>query len=630
MKILKILFTVLCFFCFTIQANSQAPKTPTKVQPGKVSPKPPAYTKPKNGSIKDTTTTYEFAPIADRDPGQIYKPRVRGYVDMHTHLMSHLAFGGKIMYGTPDPQAPALAGTFFRGSDISHSEQCNTSMEPAGSMARALGDCNVVHGGWGMFDNNCGDPIRQQVVNDLDKNYIFKTGGLIPDHLHKDGAGYPHFKNWPHQSSVTHQQMWYEWLERAHKGGLNIMVALAENNSLLAKLAGAGEYIDDNSSIKLQLREIKNFVNRHSGFMEIAKSPEDALRIIKAKKLAVILGVETDDIGNFARRAKFGQHERITIEHVKAELKDLYNNYDVRYIFPIHVADNLFGGTAVYDTTLALSTKYYTNHFIEVESVRGRNIGYKHGKKRFDKDDFLNEFTQELIKSRDLGDVISNQPNYPAPPAGSGHVNKRGLTTLGTAAIVEMMNLGMMIDIDHMSEKSMLGALAASKLYARLRGAEFYPLNAGHNGIRGDNGTERNLHPAVADSIFKTGGMIGVGTANATPNEFVQNFMNVYNIRRSPNIAFGSDVNGMEPLPKQSPGLNSDAFYAGFPLGKIMRENGFPWDYTNEGVAHYGLMPEFFHDVKGQPNGENVSILLNNSADRFITMWEKCVKLSRR
>lgn len=564
-------------------------------------------------------------------PETFYTPRVTGYVDMHTHPMSHLGFGGKIMYGTPDFQTVAFPGSFYKGFDVFKAE-CNTKIEAPGegNYLWALGNCNAMHGGPGA-DNDCGNLIRQFLVNKTDKIYkhrdkLFLDASIKADHPHT--GGYPDFDHWPHQSSVTHQQMWFTWIKRAYDGGLRIMVMLAVNNSLLAQASAADKsYIDDKTSIELQLSEMKKFVARHNDFMVIAKTPADALRIIRSNKMAVVLGIETDDIGNLTVRNKF-KKEQIDINKVRQELRNLYDNFDVRYIFPIHIADNLFGGTAVYDAMLALSTKYYTNSYVQVRNSSGESIGYRHAKELFDN----SSLAKDALRSLDLGWVIDHQPDYPAPPAGYGHANAKGMTALGISTLAEMMKMGMMIDIDHMSQKSMVNAIAVSKLFgAGRRDPNGYPLNAGHTGIRGNNGSERNLYRPFVDSIIKTGGMIGIGTANTTPDKFISDFNDVFRqSRNSLNIAFGTDANGLEPLPQATPGLNSERFYSNFPMGKWMRPNGQPWDYTREGVAHYGLMPEFLKDVRERPGGAAVDRVLKNSADQFIRMWERCEMLSNK
>jgi microsomal dipeptidase-like Zn-dependent dipeptidase len=545
--------------------------------------------------------------------------QLKGYVDMHTHLMSHLAFGGKVLYGAPDENTLMLKGSIYRGWDLFKPTTCNEINEVPGSVGRALSDCNAIHGGWGATDNNCGNTIRAEIVNKVDKIYVFKQKNGVGDlgHIDHPHGGYPNFTHWPHQSSVTHQQMWHEWIKRAYNGGLRVMVSLAVTNSLLAEAASADQYIDDKSSVELQLIEMRKFVQRHSDFMEIAKSPADLRRIVKANKLAVILGVETDDIGNLTRRSRF-KNENISMLQIKGEISRLYYTYDVRYIFPVHMANNIFGGTAVNNNLFALSTKYYTNNYVEVIPSTGENIGYQIGNEDFG---FPGA---ELLRTLNLGWIIDHQPRYNNPGPGYGHKNKLGLTALGISALVEMMKLGMMIDIDHMSDKAQRQAFQVARLYG------FYPLNCGHNGIRGPNSTERNIARDLVDSIEVYGGMFGVGSTDATPQMFVNNYLNVWNqIGRKP-IGIGTDVNGLEPLPRCTNNLDSAQFYRGFPL-PLSNMGNKKWNYTKEGVAHYGLMPEFLKDVSMRTNnGMTVYSQLMESAEYFAQMWEKCERMNKR
>src|SRR5262245_9594486 len=76
--------------------------------------------------------------------------QLEGFADMHTHPMSHLAFGGMIVYGAPDEGALMLAGQKYRGWHGTE-RNCWLVNEPAGSVEWALGFDNAVHGapgGW--------------------------------------------------------------------------------------------------------------------------------------------------------------------------------------------------------------------------------------------------------------------------------------------------------------------------------------------------------------------------------------------------------------------------------------------------------------------------------------------------
>ena len=85
----------------------------------------------------------------------------------------------------------------------------------------------------------------------------------------------------------------------------------------------------------------------------------------------------------------------------------------------------------------------------------------------------------------------------------------------------------------------------------------------------------------------------------------------------------GTDANGLEPLPKASKGLKSSEFYDGFKKSGIS-DSSRTWDYTKDGVAHYGLMSDFMRDVKTRTDGAGVHDKLWQSAEYFARMWEKC------
>src|SRR5262249_45547808 len=105
-------------------------------------------------------------------------------------------------------------------------------------------------------------------------------------------------------------------------------------------------------------------------FLEIARTPGDARRIVKAGKLAMVLGVEVNDIGDFMKNREFvakaiaaerGDRAadgwlRITMRQY---LKRLYDQ-GVRHIVPIHVIDNAFGGAALYSPMLDVGNYIFT------------------------------------------------------------------------------------------------------------------------------------------------------------------------------------------------------------------------------------------------------------------------------
>jgi microsomal dipeptidase-like Zn-dependent dipeptidase len=451
--------------------------------------------------------------------GYVFSPQnscampLRGWVDMHTHPMSHLGFGRKAMHGAPGLGCIIPAGT----------HNCNRDEFRATSIDQALGNCNSTHGGWGT-DNDCGDYIRAGIINyALDDKFEHKSDNPHGDHHH---AGYPALSFWPNHTSILHQQMWSDWIRRARDGGLRVMVALTVNSELLAEIINGDGPYDDKTVADIQIDETVRFVNNNRSFMEIAYSKADLERIVRANKIAVVLGMEVDKIGNF------GKSGVVTNEAtVRAEIQRLYNK-GIRYVFPIHLVDNSFGGAAVYEMLFNFANKHANGRHFSVTTSSDPNVQYRanatDGPLGLENGlilgmrGFLEGLGQipapcfnDAIKcfpppgkvrccgsfERILG-ILSPAAEFDAYKfVSGGHVNSNGLTPLGEAAIDEMMKLGMMIDIDHMSERSMTRTI---ELAERRSGG--YPLNMGHNGIRGPGGNERGAPIAFRSATINTRG----------------------------------------------------------------------------------------------------------------------------
>jgi hypothetical protein len=565
-----------------------------------------------------------------------------GYADMHTHPMSHLAFGGMVVFGAPDPGSLMLAGQRYRGWHWGE-KNCWLSNGPAETVEVALGFDNQVHGapgfGTGTFGdaNNCGDLLRSAIVDKLEEKYIHEApngglAGVINDHPHH---GYPDFRHWPHWSSVTHQQMYWEWIRRAHGGGLRVMVALAVNNTLLAKATNASQFLDDESSVRLQIEEIKKLVDRHhparGGFMEIATSPEDLRRIVGAGHLAVVLGVETDDFGNLAKRAAAG--EVITQAKVDAEIHELHG-LGVRYLIPLHFSNTVLGGYAITRDLFALSSREYTNLHPQVRQSCGEGIHFELRPAAF------SDPERHALRTRDLGRIIDTQPERSAPSAGCGHANVLGLSPVGAGALRTMMNLGFLIDIDHMSRLAAEAALGIAN-------ERSYPLNTGHNGPSGPDcqgaapANEQACHenvrtPRQYEAVRRLGGMVGLGHGGTATN-FVRTYRRVLDLLGNRPIAIGTDVNGLEALPAPDPEARV-TYSASFPRYRFGNRT---WDINSvraadgrevgDGVAHYGLMPDWIRSWQASRNPETRMTARGmeafmGSAEGFARTWERAAR----
>lgn len=592
-------------------------------------------------------------PPPPRPKVPVAPPRLTGWVDLHTHPLSNVGFGGKLLYGGVDI-----------GALLPSDPSCNHSVR-ATSVEHALGHDKSTHGGWDAFSNTCGDALRAQFIHQFQGLNRANDPG-------DDASGYPTFSDWPKWDDITHQKMWVEWIRRAHVGGLRVMVALAVNNKTTADaVAGPGDYAtDDKTSADLQLVEIKSFVGRHSDFMEIAYSSADLYRIVSANKLAVVLGIEVDNLGNMHRIPG------LTQAAISAEIGRLYGE-GVRYIFPIHVIDNPLGGTAVYEDVFNLSNRRETGHYWALACAPPNDgIEYIHKPAGFD------PLTSGFAGAK-LGMILGPSDRAPVPSGCSGMVNSRGLSTLGIFAIKEMMRRGMLIDIDHMSQASANGAIDIAD---HVPGG-FYPLNSGHNGLRcaspGQACNERAFTAAQYGKIGKFHGMAGIGSAGEKAFQWTQMYLAVTQAMGSSGVGgFGTDTNGfamgMPSSTSSGAVVNSPAYNActaavhaanpcgtlataakpacarqvaigdadcktrfpaawkclqncDHPLPPVQYGSAFPmstlgnrsWDYNAVGVAHYGMLPDFLQAVRSAPGG--ASMIDNNlmhGADYFFETWK--------
>ncbi len=532
--------------------------------------------------------------------------RLKGFVDLHTHPLSNVGFGGKLIYGGMDV-----------GALLPADPDCNKDVR-ATSMEQALGHDGSTHGSFGVggptsagglgIQNSCGDFIREQVIHQVQQ----QNKGAQDES--SDAHGAPDFKEWPVWNDITHQKMWVDWIHRAYLGGLRVMVALAVNNKTLGDMtAGPGDFAtDDKSSADLQIAEIKSFVSRHSDFMEIASSSADLERIVRANKLAVVLGVEIDNIGNLNKVSPLTNAEIVT------EVNRLFGE-GVRYIFPIHLIDNPFGGTAIYQDIFNYSNFREAGHWWE--PICAPNINHTFAPIGGAL------FTAGVLAK--LGAVF-NPPTYPACPNGTGQVNSRGLTSQGEFAIKEMMRHGMLIDIDHMSDKSQTTTI---QIATQVLGG--YPLNSGHSALRETGGNERSMTAAHYEDIGKLHGMAGIGSAGVDAYTWAEQYRQAIGAMGNGAIAgFGTDTDGLAMGMPHRAG-SSVRYDDAFPRSTLGTQW---WNYNKDGVAHYGMLTDFLKDVRtapaSGPGALNGADLVDNhlmfGADYFVQTWKKCEELKTK
>ena len=502
---------------------------------------------------------------------------VFGYAETHMHLGGSSALGGRLGYGAP-----------FHPLGISH----------------ALGNCEVHHGPQGTLD------VLDTVVN---------AQRSAPPHATE---GWPTFSEWPQWGSQTHHQTYWVWLKRAWMGGLRLMVNHLVANEEICQLWPYQRHdCNEMESAALQrevVLDLQDYIDAQmggpgKGFFRIVYDSAEARRVIEAGKMAVILGTENEKVFDCG---EYLDQPQCTREHYEREL-DRWYQLGIRSIFPIHLLDNAFGGTRITDDP-ALSVLYQTANLVAT--------GHPFATVPCDSvEDYPEPGSAETDPPRGIFEaiLISVMGPPPLPPATDCQRNARGLSPMGEDFIHALIDHGVMIETDH------TGVLARRRIFdiAQQRGV---PVFSGHTGEIGP----------VKDSrrILEVGGIISNLTdepADVTI-AFVQDlerlWLELFGSTEGLATGHGSDINGIHNQPPPHPDAGSDPLNYPFRSydGQVVFDKQLSgeriFDLNVDGVAHYGLYPDYFADIQRRPGGEAVLKYLFRSAEAYLQRWEQVEK----
>lgn len=577
-----------------------------------------------------------------------------GFADLHNHQFANLGFGGLLLWGEP-----------FNEQGISHALPWSDFMpsapgevvKPDGTEVPRFG-C----GGLGLY-SHCPDTCPPGTGPGTDQwcegVAIHGAGGL--DNLlqavlsgtwgHNVG-GYPEFDGWPRWNNYTGQQAYVDWVRRSWLGGQRLMVMLAVNNESLCSLVNrrATFGCDDMSAVDRQLQGAKNlerYVDRAddglengSGWYRIAYSSGQARQLAAAGKLAVVLGVEVPSL--FGCKPAGG----CTVQHVQDRL-DHYYGLGVRHILPVHNTDNAFGGTALYNEIFAANNRIITGDWWDVENCDpGTGIDFHAG------------LTDDPLFSYFAGLAGEDVPEV---PEGSS-CNARGLTPLGEAFMGMLMDKKMIIDLDHLSSRSLNRSLdlAETRNYPALAmshsgflGSALAGGEGNHEGNKTDHQLERirALGGTVATILHQGGrqdvreyqrgdGSVPVALdCGESSKAWAQAYLYAAEKMQGRAVAIGSDFNGLAGMP--APRAGGEACHGDKPsgytpgalvqypfttrvgtsLGRQVVGNRV-FDFNTDGLANNGLLPDFIEDLKAIGLSDADLDPLFGSAEQYIRMWE--------
>lgn len=527
-----------------------------------------------------------------------YVPPVWGVADLHTHPASHRAFQG--------------AGMFWGSPGLTLSSRIEIDMPACRPDTHAAGDDLV------------GTPMRQAVMAQLDG----LTGAA---HVH---GGSPDFESWPHALSAAHQQMHITAIRRAYEGGVRLIFASATDNQTLSMLwhrnydffgnpRPAFDPTYDYESARRQIAFLRDMAGRNVSWMRIVETPEQAREAIRSGRLAIVLSLELDTLN---------------VDQIRT-LRTL----GVRHVIPVHFADNEFGGTAVYGATDPTSSDnvfntanwFLNGRFFSV--VGDPLIRYRLGRPQK-----LHYHANDFLKGGAVEPVAISDAEYATlgyAGVSGGHRNARR-ANLGS--IRQLMRLGLMIDVSHMSQLTTEDVLGEAVVRS-------YPIMSSHTGLRADGilgNDERALLESQASTIRRLGGVIGIGTATRSEGAgalaaWVRDYSRMRALLGGRGIALGTDLNGLQPQ------LASTTVASRYPIDVASRRaptwasstarplsqyrlGRRAFDGNRDGLAHYGMLPELFQALESVPaearterlSGTEVVDSLFRSAEDVLQYWE--------
>jgi hypothetical protein len=487
--------------------------------------------------------------------------KVGGIVEGHMHWMTFEYFGGNFHCGKP---------------------------WDAYGITYALPDCSSIEGPQGSaapFQNflNYGSPAAPH-----------------------DTSGYPKMTAWS-PGNLTYEGTYWRWIQRAWLGGLRLMVMSVNENRVLCELQQNRKYgCNEMDTVRRgfqDIQELQRYVDAQAGgpgkgFFQIVTDPFEARRVINQGKMAVVLEIEVSE--PFDCRG----WEQPSCDQAQVD-KGLNEMYDlgVRSSLLLNKFDNPLTGVRFDSGPVGIlingGNKNSAGSFFSARTCTGP----------------LHD--NEIFTGFQPGDTVVDSalsmvgvqggtlPAYPPPP----HCNTRGLTTLGKHVVKRMMDLHMIVNPDHMSQAGVDATL--DLLEARK-----------YSGVISPHGW---MDPGNWPRIWKLGGMAFPG--HSTAPDYVKDWK-TYRPKQTPYAfgwGYGADLGGLSHQPDATTDGHIDypfKSYDGRVTFQRQKTGDRTFDYTKEGVAHYGLYPDWFADLR-RLGGKQMADDLWNGAEAYLEMWER-------
>ena len=464
---------------------------------------------------------------------------------------------------------------------------------------------------------------------------------------------------------ILRDQINEDQLRAAYAAGLRLMVVLAVNTERPCEILSAGNLLpivgdplraahlipsmscDDSSNIDRQLAAARAFEAKveaedpapGSGFYRIVTTPAEARAAIRQGKLAVVLGIEVDNL--FDCGTGMGRNNACSVAQMTQRM-DRYRAMGVRQVNLIHLTDNGFGGMALYDDKLVFNSWGMNGVLPGMRDCSASGVFWRFGP-AVTSDDVLQKEKELAALSGAFsapvaGELIKGYMNGIPKSAAPGMCNTSGLTALGERALTELMNRKYIIDVDHMSQLAVGRALQLTAM----RG---YPVIASHSGLLeaslGAHAAEGQRSATQIDSLRRMGGSLSIiahqGNANEIPGfpgsvpsncdgsskEWAQVYQWAVNRLGGPTVAavgIGSDFNGIDKTVVPRFGKNA---CDGNGTQAAQQQNRTQTAFDTLGLANIGLYGAFIQDLKNVGLTDAQLAPLMRSAESYIQAWER-------
>jgi hypothetical protein len=511
----------------------------------------------------EVETSTSGSPVRNKTPWS----EVKGTMDLHSHMMAFEFLGGKAHCGRP--------------------------FHPYGAPS-ALTDC-VDH----QAGNGCGAVLD---------NVLYGN----PARCH-DPSGWPDFKGWPDHNSLTHEQTYYKWLERAYLAGVRVDVNLFVENKVLCELYPLKQNdCNEMNSVRLQNKDIDQFQDYIDaqnggpgrGWYRIVKDPFQARKVIAEGKLAVIKGIEVSEPFDCA---VYNDQPKCDRAQIDRQLNEVYG-FGVRQMELINKFDNALAGVAGDNGETGVvvngGNRLETGKYWQMQACNGP------------KDE---EDKQQIgVYNHDENDIGSNLLEQYAPPGAApvypsnSSCNARGLTDLGEHAVRRLEQKHMIIDPDHLSVR------ARNSLMNIAEATRYSGVVSSHSWST----------PDVEPRIYNLGGTITPMKDDA-PN-WIKHVRETKAKAKTGTfyfgIGFGDDMNGFSAQPGPRTGPNPVQYpFKSFDGGVTFnrgRSGNRLWDFTKDGIAHYGMFADWFEDIRRAGGAATVADMMRG-AESYLQTWER-------